>query len=83
MNFDEMKSNDNKIIARITGKYIEEEYKKPKKKMNEIFDMKKTKKKTKKEIINISYFYIDSVEISFEREYLHNHLVPIFSFLPM
>ncbi len=48
MNFDEMKSNDNKIIARITGKYIEEEYKKPKKKMNEIFDMKKTKKKPKK-----------------------------------
>ncbi len=44
-----MKNNDNKMVARITGKDVEENPKKPKKTLNQIFDMnKKPKKKSKK-----------------------------------
>lgn len=48
MDYTEMKNNDNKIIARITGKDKEEDKKQPKKTMVQIFDIKKKNKNKKK-----------------------------------
>lgn len=48
MEYCEMKNCDNKMVARITGRDLEEEKKKPKKTMKQIFDMSKKQNKSKK-----------------------------------